>query len=97
MWRVTQDVVEIRGWVQGRGGWPCRLLDGRIALNFPGERCRGLEIGWDEFGPNFCFGRCVFVYDDAAGAGGWFLGSAQEAHHFVSEARVPRQVQAAAR
>jgi hypothetical protein len=83
MLRVTQDVVEIRGWVQSRGGWPVRRLDGRIAIGFRGEVRRGVDIEWGEFEPNFCVGRWVFVYDDAPGSARWFLGSAEEARRYV--------------
>ncbi len=85
MLRATQDVLELRTWAQSRGGWPCRRLDGKIALNFPGEPCRGVEIGWDEFEPNFCVGRCVLVYDDSVGSTRWFIGNDEEARRFVSE------------
>jgi len=84
MLRVTQDVVQVRSWVEARDGWPCRRLDGRVALNFPGEICRGLEVGWGEFEPNFCAGRLVFVHDDVAGSRAWFIGSPGEAREFVS-------------
>ncbi|HEY6106654.1 MAG TPA: hypothetical protein VIV59_11760 [Anaeromyxobacteraceae bacterium] len=85
MLRVTDDVLELRGWAESRGGWPSRDPDtGRLAIAFPGEAGGGVEIGWDEFEPTFCQGRCVFVYDDGMGSHRCFIGSEQEARAFAS-------------
>jgi hypothetical protein len=86
MVQVTQDVVRVRSWVQSRSGWPCRRLDGGIAVAFPGDRCRGIEIGWGEFEPNFCARRYVLVHDDALGSTRCFLGTAEAARSFLAEA-----------
>ena len=84
MLRVTDDVVELRRWAEVRGGWPCRdPQTGRIAIAFPGDSWDGIEIEWDEFEPNFCAGRCVFVYDDALGSRRCFVGSEWEARAFL--------------
>ncbi len=83
MLRVTGDVVELRRWAESRGGRPCREAGtGRLRLEFGGG-CGELEVGWEEFEPNFCAGRCVFVYDDAPGAVRWFIGSEADAHEYV--------------
>jgi hypothetical protein len=83
MLQVTQDVVQVRRWAEERGGRPCRRLDGRIALNLPGDICRGVEVGWDEFEPVFCAGRLAFVHGDA-GSRTWFIGTQREAREFVA-------------
>jgi hypothetical protein len=97
MLRVTQDVVEVRSWVESREGWPCRRLDGKLALNFPGEACRGVEVGWEEFEPNFLRGGCVLVYEDALGSRRCFLGSDAEARAFVAGERAAPRPPASAR
>ncbi|HEU4383301.1 MAG TPA: hypothetical protein VFR85_07315 [Anaeromyxobacteraceae bacterium] len=85
MLRVTDDVLELRRWAESRGGWPCRdPATGRLAVAFPGDVWDGVEIGWDEFEPTFCSGRCVFVYDDAWKSHRCFVGSEAEARAFVS-------------
>jgi hypothetical protein len=84
MVRITQNVVEVRSWVQARSGWPCRRLDGGIAVSFPGDRCRGIEIGWDEFEPNFCARRYVLALDDAHGSTRHFLGSVADARTYLA-------------
>ncbi len=88
MLRVTEDVLEMRHWAESRGASPCRdAATGKLGLAFPGERCEGVAVGWGEFEPTFCSGRCVFVYDDALGATRWFIGDAEEARRFVASAR----------
>jgi hypothetical protein len=83
--RVTDDVLELRCWAESRGGWPCRdPATGRLAVMFPGDAWEGVEIGWDEFEPTFCQGRCVFVYDDAWGSRRCFVGNEREARAFVA-------------
>jgi hypothetical protein len=85
MLHVTDDVMELRAWAESRGGWPCRdEVTGRLAVAFPGGGDHGVEIGWDEFEPTFCQGRCVFVYDDAMGSRRCFVGSEAEARAFVA-------------
>jgi hypothetical protein len=84
MYRVTQDVVELRRWAEARGAQPCRNTEtGRIALSFGGEPC-AFPVGWDEFEPTFMTCRSVFVYDDAPGSRQHFLGPEPEAHAFVT-------------
>lgn len=82
MLRVTQDVVQVRRWAEERRGRPARRLDGRIALNLPGDICRGVEIGWDEFEPVFCAGRLAFAHGEA-GSDLWFIGTPREAREFL--------------
>ncbi len=83
MYRVTQDVVELRRWAEARGAQPCReTRSGRIALAFAGEPC-AFPVGWDEFEPTFCVSRAVFVYDEAPGSRRHFLGSEGDAHAFL--------------
>jgi hypothetical protein len=83
MLRVTQDVGLVRRWAEERGGRPCRRLDGRVALNLPGDICRGVEIGWDEFQPVFCAGRLAFVHGEE-GSRTWFIGTQREAREFTT-------------
>ncbi len=85
MLRVTDDVLELRRWAETLGGRPCRdAATGRLRVAFPpGDRC-AVDVGWDEFEPAFCAGRCVFVYDDAPGARRCFVGALEEAHAFVA-------------
>jgi hypothetical protein len=86
MWRSTQELVQMREWVESRAGWPCRRIDGRITFNFPGERCGGLEIGWAEFEINFLAGRMAFAYEDEE-PGRWLLGTWAEARDFAARLR----------
>ena len=84
MFRITQDVVELRRWAERRRARPCRAArSGQLVLAFPGIPCDGVEIGWDEFEPAFVFAHEVFVYEDAPGARRCFIGSAAEAQAFV--------------
>jgi hypothetical protein len=83
--RVTDDVLELRQWAEERRGRPCRRPDGRIGLCF-GHGLDVVLIGWEEFEPNFCVGRCVFVYDDAPKCTRWFIGTPEEARAYVSAA-----------
>lgn len=78
MLRITRTVSGVRSFAEARGAWPCRRLDGRLALGFRGDICRGVEIGWDEFEVNFCLGRYVLVWDDVPGATRAFVRSEQE-------------------
>ena len=78
MLRITRTVSEVRSFAESRNGWPCRRLDGRLALGFRGDICRGVEIGWDEFEVNFLLGRYVLVWDDAPGSTRAFVRSEQE-------------------
>lgn len=96
MLRVTQEVVRVRRWAEERGGTPCRRLDGRIALNLPGDICRGVGIGWDEFEPVFCAGRLAFAHGEA-GSRTWFIGTPLEAREFVTRIVGPDEPPAAAR
>ncbi len=89
MLRVTSDVVELRRWAEARDGRPCReASSGRLRIAFAGDRC-SVDVGWDEFEPAFCAGRCVFVYDDAPDARGHFVGGADEAQAFLSARERP--------
>lgn len=84
MLRVTQDVVELRRWAESRGARPCRdRTTGRLALLFGGDPC-AVPVGWGEFEPAFCAGRCVFVYDEAPGSHRSFVGPAEEARAWVA-------------
>ncbi len=87
MLRVTSDVLELRRWVEARGGRPCRdARSGRLVIAFPGDACT-IEVGWDEFEPAFCASHCVFVCDDAPGGRCHFVGGMDEAEAFVAGAR----------
>jgi hypothetical protein len=87
MMRVTQDVLELRRWAEAHGARPCREeATGRIVLAFLEDRS-AIAVGWDEFEPAFCAGRCVFVYDDAPGSRRCFVGGIEEAHAFVATSR----------
>lgn len=84
MLRVTRDVLELRRWAELRGGRPCRDAEsGRLRIAFDGDAC-AVEVGWDEFEPAFCAGRCVFVYDDAPGGRRFLVGAVEEAQAFVA-------------
>ena len=83
MLRVTDDILELRQWAEERGGQPCRRPDGRVALCF-GDRPDLTPVGWDEFEPTFCAGRCAFVYDDAPDCRHHFIGSDDEARAYVA-------------
>lgn len=83
MLRLTHGVAEVRTWAQARGAWPCRQLDGGLALGFSNEPCRGVEIGWAEFAVNFRAGRCVLIWDDAPGSTRALVYSESEAHREV--------------
>ena len=86
MLRVTDDLLELRRWAEERGGRPCRDLGGRIGLCFGADPSPAIAIGWDEFEPNFCLGRCAFVYDDAPGCNRYFIGGADDARAYVATA-----------
>ncbi len=89
MLRVTDDVLELRRWAEARGGSPCRdAASGRLRIAFPDDRC-AVDVGWDEFEPAFCAGRCVFVYDDAPGARRHFVGGMDEAQAFLAPGDAP--------
>ncbi len=86
MLRVTQEVCAVRAWVRSRGGWPCRRLDGGLAIGFRGEICRGVRIGWDEFEVNFCVSRNALAHDEAPGSTRCFIGPLAEAYTFALDA-----------
>jgi len=83
--RISQEVQVVRDWIGGRGGWPCRRLDGGLAVGFHGDICRGLGIGWDEFEVNFRVGRYALAFDEAAGSTRCYLGGLAEAVRFAEE------------
>jgi hypothetical protein len=84
MLRVTDDVLELRRWAEARGGRPCRDgTSGRLRVAFAGDSC-SVYVGWDEFEPAFCAGRCAFVYDDAPDARRHFIGTLDEAQAFLA-------------
>lgn len=86
MLRVTEDVLEMRRWAETHGARPCRdAATGRLWLSMVDDPC-AFPVGWDEFEPAFCAGRCVFVYDDAPGSPRFFVGAQDEARRFVSAA-----------
>ncbi len=83
MLRVTDDVLELRRWAEARGGSPCRdAATGRLRIAFADDPC-SVEVGWNEFEPAFCAGRCVFVYDDAPDGHRHFVGGMEEAQAFL--------------
>ena len=84
MLRATDDVLELRHWAEERGGSPCRLLDGGLALCFEAAERPGLAVDWAEFEANFVVARSVCVYDDAPGARRCFVGTVAEARAFVA-------------
>ncbi len=83
--RVTQGIAAVRRWVDSRGGWPCRRLDGGLAVGFHGDICRGVQIGWDEFEVNFCAGRLALAYDDTPAGVRCFIGRPPEARRFAAD------------
>lgn len=85
MLQHLHGVSRIRAWTEERQGWPCRRLDGRLALGFSGEECLGIEIGWDEFEATFCVQRAAFVCDDAADSRACFVGAPEEARRFMAD------------
>lgn len=85
MLRVAEGVSSIRRWTEERQGWPCRRLDGQLAVGFVGDTCRGIEIGWDEFQATFCAQRAAFVLDDAPDSRTCFVGPPDEARHFLDD------------
>jgi hypothetical protein len=62
-----------------------RQLDGRVALGFRGEVCRGVGIGWGEFEVNFRASRYLLVHDDTPGSTRSFVGTEREAERFVAQ------------
>jgi len=84
MIRIVRGVVEVRSWVQQRDGRPCRRPDGALDLNLPGEPCRGIDVTWGEFEPNFCVARLALAYDDAPGSPRWLLGGSGEVERFLA-------------
>jgi hypothetical protein len=82
---ITRSVSEVRSWAQARGAWPCRRLDGRLALGFPNEICRGVEIGWAEFAVNFVARRSVLAWDDAPGSTRALIRSEAEARRLLAD------------
>ena len=86
MLRVTDDILELRHWVEERGGSPCRSADGRLGLCFGADPSPALPVGWDEFEPTFVLGRSVLVYDDAPGCNHCFVGTMEEARAYVAAA-----------
>jgi hypothetical protein len=85
MLRVTEDVLEVRGWAERHRAMPCRdERTGGLRLASPDESCT-LEVGWGEWEPAFRAGRCVFVYDDAATSElrGHFVGDEEAARRWV--------------
>jgi len=85
MLRVTQGVSAIRRWTEGRQGWPCRRLDGRLAVGFAGQECLGIEIGWAEFEATFCAQGAAFALDDAADSRSCFVGPPEEARRYLAD------------
>lgn len=85
MLRVADGVSSIRRWTEERQGWPCRRVDGRLAVGFAGDACRGIEIGWDEFEVTYCAERAAFVLDDAPDSRTCFVGSPEEARRFLAD------------
>jgi len=85
MLQLLHGVSTIRAWTESRQGWPCRRLDGRLALGFAGEECLGIEIGWNEFEATFCVQRAAFVCDDAPGSRSCFVGGPDEARRFLAD------------
>lgn len=85
MLRVAEGVSSIRRWTEVRQGWPCRCLDGRLAVGFAGEVCRGIEIGWGEFEVTYCLQRAAFVLDDAPDSRTCFVGPPEEARRFLAD------------
>lgn len=96
MLRITQKVASIRRWTEERGGWPCRRLDGRLAVGFSGDICRGVEIGWAEFLATFCAQRAAFVLDDDPDSRSCLVGSPEEARRHVADWAPPPAVDAPA-
>jgi hypothetical protein len=86
MLRATDDILELRHWVEERCGQPCRFADGKLGLCFGEELAGATLVGWDEFEPTFCAGLCVFVYDDSPGCNHHFIGSREEARGYVAAA-----------
>lgn len=86
MLRVTDDLLELRHWAEERGGFPCRRLDGTLALCFGDDERPGLTIGWDEFESNFVVCREALVYDDAPGCNRHFIGTVPQARAWVAAA-----------
>jgi len=85
MLRVTQGVSVLRRWTEERQGWPCRRLDGRLAVGFAGQECLGIEIGWDEFEATFCAQGAAFVLDDAPDSRSCCVGPPEEARRFLAD------------
>lgn len=83
--RVTQDITAVRRWVDSRGGWPCRRLDGGLAVGFQADICRGVQIGWDEFEVNFCTGRLALAFDEVPSGIRCFIGRLPEARRFAAD------------
>jgi hypothetical protein len=86
MLRVTDDILELRHWVEERGGRPCRQPDGRISVCFGGDPRPALPVDWGEFEIIFHGRKKVAVYDDAPGSANLFLGTADEARAYVAAA-----------
>jgi len=85
MLRVTQGVSVLRRWTEERQGWPCRRLDGRLAVGFAGEECLGIAIGWGEFEATFCAQGAAFVLDDAPDSRSFCVGPPEEARRYLAD------------
>jgi hypothetical protein len=83
--RWIKDLSELRAWAHARQAWPVRRLDGRLALGFREDICRGVRIGWGEFEVNFRVSRCVLVSDEASGSTRAFVGTESEAEDFAAQ------------
>ena len=86
MLRVTDDLLELRQWVEARAGHPCRRPDGALALCFEAIPAPALLVDWGEFEATFVAARCVLVYDDAPGCNRCFVGPVSEAQAYVAGA-----------
>lgn len=87
MIRIVRHVAEVRAWVEQRGGRPCRRPDGGLDLNLPGEPCRGIDVAWGEFEPNFCVAHYALAFDDAPGSRAWFLGREHDVERLFAASR----------
>jgi hypothetical protein len=85
MLQVTSDILEVRQWVEDRGGHPCREpKTGRLSIDLPGRPCGDVLVGWEEFEPAFLVNHLTFVFDTDPKGTRWFIGPPEQARAYLA-------------